>query len=38
METSLENLIGNRFYKKKGLTDKDKETLCQFEDCFIEEI
>lgn len=38
METNIENLIGKRFYKKKGLTEKDKETLYLVEDCGIEEV
>ena len=38
METSLENLIGTKFYRKKGLTDKDKETQFSVEDCYIDDV
>ena len=38
METSLDSLIGTKFYRKRGLTDKDKETLFQVEDCYIDDI
>ena len=38
MENNIEDLVGNSFLKKKGLTDKDKETLFLTEDCGIEEV
>jgi len=38
METNIEDLIGRTFYKKKGLTDKDKETLYLVEECGVEEV
>jgi thiol-disulfide isomerase/thioredoxin len=34
---SIENLVGTTFYKKKGHSDKDKETLFQVENCGVEE-
>lgn len=34
---SLENLIGTHFYKKKGHSDKDRETQYAIDDCNIEE-
>jgi hypothetical protein len=38
METNIEDLIGRSFYKKKGLTEKDKETLFLVEECTLEEV
>ena len=34
---TIENLVGNSFLKKKGLTEKDRETLYSVEDCYVEE-
>ena len=36
--TRIEDLVGTFFLKKKGLTDKDRESLFITEDCGIEEI
>ena len=37
-ETYIEDLVGDSFLKKKGLTDKDKESLFITEECGIDEI
>jgi thiol-disulfide isomerase/thioredoxin len=34
---SIEELVGNSFLKKKGLTEKDKETTFNTEECGVEE-
>ena len=38
METTIDDLIGKSFLKKKGLTDKDKETQFYTEECGVEEV
>ena len=38
METDIADLIGTTFLKKKGLTDKDKETQLYVEECGLEEV
>ena len=38
MENTIEDLVGQTFYKKKGHNDKDRESQFNVDDCGVDEI